>query len=850
MTKPVNPNISIPQYFAQNGLKTDFTEEKLDSGFSNVDPDVLAGDNLNKFIDDTYKGLNYSMAGVDDLYGLVNWDKINQSKALTTGAVSEDADIYSDILNYAHSTFDLSKFTVVGSPTISNEGIASGISNNNYISPYYLNSLPDELKITVKVTTSDLPNTNNGQYVFMVKDSIDSNFLAYIRIDKNTEKFYCGFRTSDSSYNNTSFAITPNTEYLCEFIKNQSNVKMKINGITVVDYSNLNTSSNIQYISFGSALNGYWWDGSIDLKSVGVWVNGLPVFGGNQTGLDTIKADDYIIEGNPTITDNGVLINCPSQNDYLSATIPSLAQFEKVKIELALKVKEVPSASRGILNIPNDENPMTANSGTYAWLGSNGFNINLAYNSSSDSGTCMNGNCPVVAGDSIKIIAEGYKNSVGNIRVSKNGGTFQSLTLTYSNVCNFQEVTKLFLGVSGTGRQMQSVAEFDINSFKIYGDDNLIYQPCLKIPYTLSKTGSKIVDAAYRDRVEDLYQQNGEALYYTIDEENQNFTLPMGEIYGMIENCQKGGLPVGMIFGHTCSADFVPEKSLPCDGTEYSKSQFNNLYTDWLVAGRLNTCTYEQYQQDITTYGKCAKWGLDTTNQKFKVPTIPDGTIIQQAMTDDELGKSYNAGLPNIEGQIGAPTDTTYTEQSGALSRTTTGGDLFDRGASGGICTYSALIFDASLSNPIYGNSDTVQQNAVALRYFVVVATGSINQSLMDWSTWATGLQGKLNADHSNDTKPYITEAYVNDTSGYLVYSNGYCEQWGQVLATNTSYTLSFIKSFANLNYIMTGAMINNSYNKDNTANLAFNKTSLSGCEVYGSVNKTGFYWQARGYIS
>ena len=222
MTKPVNPNISIPQYFAQNGLKTDFTEEKLDSGFSNVDPDVLAGDNLNKFIDDTYKGLNYSMAGVDDLYGLVNWDKINQSKALTTGAVSEDADIYSDILNYAHSTFDLSKFTVVGSPTISNEGIASGISNNNYISPYYLNSLPDELKITVKVTTSDLPNTNNGQYVFMVKDSIDSNFLAYIRIDKNTEKFYCGFRTSDSSYNNTSFAITPNTEYLCEFARKRN----------------------------------------------------------------------------------------------------------------------------------------------------------------------------------------------------------------------------------------------------------------------------------------------------------------------------------------------------------------------------------------------------------------------------------------------------------------------------------------------------------------------------------------------------------------------------------------------------------------------------------------------------
>ena len=58
----------------------------------------------------------------------------------------------------------------------------------------------------------------------------------------------------------------------------------------------------------------------------------------------------------------------------------------------------------------------------------------------------------------------------------------------------------------------------------------------VEIPYTLSKTGSKIVDVAYRDRVIDLYEQKGQAGYYTIDETNQNFTLPMGEIYGMIES--------------------------------------------------------------------------------------------------------------------------------------------------------------------------------------------------------------------------------------------------------------------------------------------------------------------------
>lgn len=68
MAKPTNPNINFPQAFAIDGQKTDFLEEKIQDGFDPIDPDVLAGDNLNKFIDDTYKGLHYAMDGVNDLY--------------------------------------------------------------------------------------------------------------------------------------------------------------------------------------------------------------------------------------------------------------------------------------------------------------------------------------------------------------------------------------------------------------------------------------------------------------------------------------------------------------------------------------------------------------------------------------------------------------------------------------------------------------------------------------------------------------------------------------------------------------------------------------------------------------
>ena len=223
------------------------------------------------------------------------------------------------------------------------------------------------------------------------------------------------------------------------------------------------------------------------------------------------------------------------------------------------------------------------------------------------------------------------------------------------------------------------------------------------------------------------------------------------------------GMPIGIIFSHTCSASFVPENSLPCDGSEYSKTQFATLYNNWLVGGRLNTCTYSQYQSDISTYGKCGKWGLDTENGKFKTPYIPDGTHIQQAMTDGELGKSYNAKSSNDEG---------------------------------------ILRLDASRSNPFIGPPNTAPTDAVSLRYFVVVATGSMNQSEMDWSAWASSLEGKLDKNHSNDTKPYIDETYVNGTSGYIVYSNGLCEQWGRfsIGATN----IYFLKSYMNSDYVVT----------------------------------------------
>lgn len=269
------------------------------------------------------------------------------------------------------------------------------------------------------------------------------------------------------------------------------------------------------------------------------------------------------------------------------------------------------------------------------------------------------------------------------------------------------------------------------------------------------------------------------------------------------EKASGAGMPVGTIFSHTCSASFVPENSLPCDGTEYAQSQFQTFYNDWLVGGRLNTCTYEEYQTEIGTYGKCAKFGLDTVNGKFKVPTIPDGTHIQQALTDDELGKSYKAGLPNIKDST-SPIVGQNTDDEGALTKNGTG--RFSFATSGG-AAFQTLTIDASKSNPIYSDDvNTVQTEAIALRFFVVVATGTINESEMDWSAWASSIQNKANIDADNFTttgKGKITSwafpsnRYQNLTLGsngatYTAPANG----WFNISGVGSSSTQGFVFMF------------------------------------------------------
>ena len=91
---------------------------------------------------------NLSTLGLLNQAGL---DKLALSNMFPIGYNElDDKNGYEQIWNMAHSTYDKSKVTIVGSPTITDNGIASGFSGSNYL---------------ISTSTIDLSSVNSWEII-------------------------------------------------------------------------------------------------------------------------------------------------------------------------------------------------------------------------------------------------------------------------------------------------------------------------------------------------------------------------------------------------------------------------------------------------------------------------------------------------------------------------------------------------------------------------------------------------------------------------------------------------------------------------------------------------------------
>ena len=110
-----------------------------------------------------------------------------------------------------------------------------------------------------------------------------------------------------------------------------------------------------------------------------------------------------------------------------------------------------------------------------------------------------------------------------------------------------------------------------------------------------------------------------------------------------------------------------------------------------------------------------------------------------------------------------------------------------------------------------------------------------------------------------------VIEVYGNSSSGYRLWSDGYCEQWGVTNTPKTDApkvmgTITFLKPFKDSNYHMTGSPYSSTLSSSvitiHSAEFGARTTSSVSFTVFpeGSysipINDTSVYWRASGYVS
>ena len=458
---------------------------------------------------------NLSATGENRLHALKGYED--------AGELLTDAEGLADVKSYAHSTFDSSKFTVVGSPVVTNEGIASGFSSNtNYI--LWQGDTGTYSKFVIKGRQKV---TTDGGYLFWCNGS---QFL--ITYGTNSGGIYLDIFIDNANVssilNNQIGSPTNNSwiEYEAGYIATGVFVNITYNGTTYpFTFSSTPTLTAITKIGIGGSYSGGGQNANteIDLKYTAIELDNIPVFSGNKTGIDTIKPDDYTVVGALTISADGIASGFSDTTNYIKTAVFSPGT-KTWKIYRGFTTSTVGTTQR--------------------ISSSKSFGINLSINSNNHF--------------SLQLSSNGTTNDIGSIVSTYTvqpythyvlcvefTGTEYKLSystdgITFINDGSLASTATVGDGASDGGKlgtnnwyvDTEFLGSIDLNECLDYIGGDLVYQPCLKIPYTLSKTGSKVVDSAYRDRVSDMYGQFGYAPYYTLSE--SDFTLPQGEVYGLI----------------------------------------------------------------------------------------------------------------------------------------------------------------------------------------------------------------------------------------------------------------------------------------------------------------------------
>lgn len=256
-------------------------------------------------------------------------------------------------------------------------------------------------------------------------------------------------------------------------------------------------------------------------------------------------------------------------------------------------------------------------------------------------------------------------------------------------------------------------------------------------------------------------------------------------------------------FGNIGDIEYTSRTDVPncgawCDGALYTKAQFPDIY-QMLVDGKLQSTTVSEFDSSVSANGSCGFFGLDTANERFKVPLLKD-VYLKAGQAPSMFGAE---SLPNITGTayniLMGLNQTPYGD--GALNATKTGNE----GVSGSdYYRRGNISFDASRSSSTYQDRAKVNPDHVTYRAYVVLYASAAGASVAQAAEFMTALSDKANV--ALDNVPSNIDYVVESGTNYMKYKSSKLICWGTMPVSPSSqiiHTITFPKPFVNTDYGM-----------------------------------------------
>lgn len=236
---------------------------------------------------------------------------------------------------------------------------------------------------------------------------------------------------------------------------------------------------------------------------------------------------------------------------------------------------------------------------------------------------------------------------------------------------------------------------------------------------------------------------------------------------------------------------------------------------------------------------------INTSDETFRLPLkngtegmFGGGAVVGNGMSLGLTNGSQTAGLTSLTYHSGV-TD------RGTLIGVTTGYGLNIGQSVAGSAGFNGIVTAGITTDPeksglVVANAGVVP-DGWALYYYVGVTVQNAN--LID----AGRMQEQITNINAS-SRGYLVESYVNGRSWYRVYSDGWCEQGGQITVTEAATNITLLKSYKDNNYNAVGCQANTNTAGYHTINVA----AYSATQVQIRQNAVGsplVNWIAMGYI-